>query len=441
MKVFFESIKSVYFIGIGGISMSALAKYSLCEGKKVFGSDSVFFDSVSELKNLGATVYIPKGDVSSVKPDVIVYSSAVSVKTEEILIAKSLNIPVMKRSEYLGMIMERFKKSVSVCGCHGKTTVSAMLTHIFMQSHYIPTVFIGGNDTVYNNFFYGEKDIVIAEACEYKKNFLDMPSDTAVCVNIDYDHPDTFRNLEDTVSCFETFCKGKRTVVNADDINSRSLLKNATVSFGINNGDVRAKDVIPTVNGNDFSVTYKGVKIMEVSLKLKGLFNIYNALCAIASALLYNIDYLDISEALSDFHGVKRRMEFLGDISGKKTYGDYAHHPKEIKETLNSFCDGKTIVVFQPHTYSRTEKLMCEFVQSLVFPKKVIIYKTYPARELYNEKGDGYTLYKKLKRIRRGVYYAENEQRLKCLLDKKGKHFNKVIFLGAGDIYDIAKKI
>ncbi len=436
-----SNIKKIHFIGIGGISMSALAKYSLCCMKKVSGSDKSDSDTVLELVKLGALIKIPSSDIESIKPDLVVYSSAIGEENLEILTAKRLNIPIIKRSEFLGLILQEFKKSICVCGCHGKTTVTAMLTHVFMRDKSVPTAFIGGNDSQFKNFFFGEKDLVIAEACEYKKNFLDMFPNTVVCTNIDLDHLDSYCGIQDIIKTFETFMKNRQTVVNADDLFSGTLLKTASISFGIKKGNVRATKIIPTVSGNSFSVLYNGKDLGRVEINQKGLFNIYNALAVIACAILYKIDFILIKEALEEFSGVERRMEYLGDLGKSLAFADYAHHPKEIRETLTAFCDNKTLVVFQPHTYSRTKGLMENFSRSLFLPKKVIIYKTYPAREEYDEKGDAVTLYKRLKKDRRSVYYCDNEYKLLSLIKKKGRRFNKIIFIGAGDIYNIAKNI
>ncbi|MBQ0099310.1 MAG: UDP-N-acetylmuramate--L-alanine ligase, partial [Firmicutes bacterium] len=352
---------------------SGLAKYSLCKNIKVTGSDKNENESIVELRGLGAKISIPESNLNEIRPDLIVCSSAIAEDNIELLSAKKLKIPIYKRSEFLGEIIKKYKKSICVCGCHGKTTVTAMLTHIFMREKSVPTSFIGGIDKQFKNFFYGEDDLIVAEACEYKKNFLDLSPKTIVCTNVDFDHVDSYTGIKDTINTFEKFMENKQTVINADDKYSASLLKKCAISYGITKGNIRATKIIPTLYGNSFSVLYNGQDLGRLEINLKGIFNIYNALSAIACAILHKVDFQIIKEALSEFMGVERRMEYLGTYNNLLFFADYAHHPKEINETINAFCNKKTIIVFQPHTYSRTKIFMEDFIKSLMIPKKVII--------------------------------------------------------------------
>lgn len=441
MSKFLEKVDKIHFVGIGGISMSALAKFSLLHFKSVSGSDKEFSPLIKELQDLGAKICIGNTSIEKIMPELVVYSSAVGDDNVELQMAKTLKIKIVKRAEFLSLILDTFKSSICVCGCHGKTTTTAMLTHIFMTAGKLPTCFIGGSDNHFGNFFFGDNKVAIAEACEYKKNFLYLSPKTIVCTNIDTDHPDSFSSLEDTKQAFLEFVSGKDYVCNADDLNSLDLVKNATLTFGIERGVVRAEDIKHNFYSTTFNAYYKGRILGEINLKTKGIFNVYNALASISIALLYKIDFEQIKLALDSFDGVKRRMEKVGDYKNLEVFIDYAHHPKEIEESIKTYVDDKTLVVFQPHTFSRTEMLMNEFLESLNIKNQVVIYKTYPARESFNAKGDALTLYKRLRKIKKDTYYANNREKLVKTINKYINQYNKIIFFGAGDINKVAESL
>lgn len=441
MNSFFSDFNHIHFIGIGGISMSALAKYSLLNFKKVSGSDREASFLTQELEKMGAKITIGTSDIMALMPDLIVYTSAIANDNFELITARELNIKILKRAEFLAKIIDEFKNSICVCGCHGKTTTSAMLTHIFMTAGWLPTTFIGGVDNHFGNFFFGDKILVIAEACEYKKNFLYLHPKTIVCTNIDTDHPDSFNGLEDTVCSTRQFVEKSHYMANADDVNSSSLLESSAITFGIEKGKVRAENIVEDDNGVCFNIVYKKKSLGAVSLKVKGLYNVYNALASISVALYYKIDFATISLALGGFDGVKRRMEHICIYKNLDVFIDYAHHPRELEQSICAYADSKTIIVFQPHTYSRTKLFMNEFIDSLRNSKKVIIYKTYPARENFDSEGDALTLYKKLKKIKKNVYYAQNREKVIKTINKDIESYNKIIFFGAGDICKIADNL
>ena len=424
----------IHLIGIGGISMSGIAKWLLENGYKVSGSDINKSDMVLGLERLGAKIYIGHREENVLDANLVIYTSAIQDDNLEILKAKKLKIPLIKRSRFLGEIINLHKNKIGISGCHGKTTVTAMLTHAFNDGGLNPTCFIGGEDKVYSNFVSGKKEYAIFEACEFRKNFLDLKTDIAVVLNIYNDHLDSFSCFDDLVKTYNDFSKNAILVYNADDKHCKKLNNLSAISFGIENDAMyMAKNIKESDGKYSFNLYEYGKNLGKVELTVVGKHNIYNALATIVVARKYGLSFDKIKKSLKTFTGVKRRNEFLGEFKGKKFYADYAHHPTELEATLKNLKED-FLIVFQPHTYSRTKLLMDEFVRVLK-NKDLIIYKTYSAREMFDLEGSAYALRKNLT----GSFYAEDKEALKKLITNSNK--KSVMFLGAGDIYDIAKEI
>ena len=450
MKDFiFSDFLSLHFIGIGGVSMSALAKYCLNNGVIVTGSDRVRSEFSRDAEAAGVTVYYDHSKNNLSGALAVVYTSAISEDNVELVEAKRRGIPVIKRSELLGAILNKHEKSVAVSGCHGKTTTTAMLTEIFVKAKKDPTAFIGGNYPPFGNFRQGDGRYAIAEACEYRKNFLDLTPSVAVVLNIDDDHKDSFRGLRDETEAFSHFISGSLAVINADDKYAEKLFNACTVTFGIESrANFTAKRITENCGAYSFDFYAYGRKKGRVKLKIRGRHNVYNALAALAVSDISGIPFSASKSALEAFAGVKRRNERIGTFCGRECIADYAHHPTEIVALLNSYREEKPVVVFQPHTYSRTKYLLPEFVSALTRAEKVVIYKTYPAREKFDEDGSAERLYRELKAKERekvdfNAYYASSPEKLKEVLsatDVLGTEENKgkILFVGAGDIYEIA---
>lgn len=423
--------------------MSGIAKYFLTNGYNVSGSERKSSAVTTKLKNLGAKIYIGHKKENLIGADVVVYTSAVSDENPELKEARKRKIKVLKRSEVLGLILKRFNKSVGITGCHGKTTATAMLTHLLCESGTDAAAFIGGDDLTFGNYKSG-KDICVAEACEYKKNFLDLNPTISVILNIDCDHMESYGSFENLLSAFKQFSQSEYSVINADDENCAKIINDNTVTFGIRNfADYTARNVTEKEKGYSFTAFKRGKRLGNVTLSVKGYHNVYNALAAIAAADVSGVNVN--TESLQNFKGVARRQEFLGLINNVTSFADYAHHPTEITETLKAFnVSDNDLVVFQPHTYSRTRLLAEEFLESLKGVKNLLIYKTYPAREKFDIDGDAFTLYKKLKTVNSDVKFAadfkELSEKVKFYSEKKEK-LKRIIILGAGDVYYDAKKI
>ncbi len=437
---FFKKSDSVYFIGIGGISMSSLASYCHFIGKKVSGSDKTDGEMTKKLRTIGVTVYIGHRAEHIKDCDFVVVTSACDENNPEYVRANELGLPIIKRSEFLGLILSNYKKTIAVSGCHGKTTTTSMITKIFYDAKKFPTAFIGGETEEFSNFLYGGKNYAVAEACEYKKNFLNIKADMAVITNIDTDHLDSYKTMENLERAFTEFAKNGVSVINADDYRVKRLNLPNSVTYAIKENAMYRAVNLKEKNGRyQFTLYAYGIKKGIIKLSVTGKYNVYNALAAATVALENKIDFSVVKKSLFKFSSVKRRMEELGKIGKATVFADYAHHPSEIKALLSSV-DKDTLVVFQPHTYSRTKILMDDFLCVLSAVEKLIIYKTYPAREEYDKKGDAQTLYGELNKNTYGeVYYADTIKKLKLSINRFSA--DKIIFVGAGDIYDVAKEL
>lgn len=442
----FNNINFVHFIGIGGISMSGIAKYFLTQKKKVSGSDINPSLITSSLAKKGVKIFSlhKESNLDGLKREetLIVYTSAVDKSNPELLRAQKEGFAILKRSEVLSEIIKRYKKSIMVAGSHGKTTTVSMITGIFSTAGKNPTAFLGGESIEYSNFLSGGNSVVIAEACEYKKNLLDFKPDYAVVLNLDMDHHDSYSSEKDYIETFKKFSENGISFINADDKKSSLIEGFLSVTFGIKNKAMyMAKNLKKREDGYSFTLYSYGRKRGRINLKIKGRFNVYNALCSFAVADVFGVSFKAVKLGLENYAGVKRRAEKIGELNGRAVICDYAHHPKEIKETLKAQKNKDSLVVFQPHTYSRTKALMKDFVDALKTAENLIIYKTYPAREEFDEEGSAFSLYHNLRGKNKGkVVYANSENEL--ILKIKGFcNFSNLIVLGAGDVYDTAKKI
>lgn len=426
----------VHFVGIGGVGMSALAQWLHMQGKKVTGSDrtkSVFTD---KLEGIGIKIGIPYAPNQVRLCDLLVTNSAISCDDSEVLLAKSLGVPVVTRSQLLGIVFDDFAKNVAVCGMHGKTTTSGMLAHCLCVAQKDPTAFVGGECHGFGNFLYGKSDFCVAEACEYKANFLTMHPYVTCVLNIDHDHPDFFKDKRQVVEVFSCFAKqtksGGVVVANGDQKETR-LLADVTFGFGKNN-DYQAQNLSQKGGVYDFCIYKKGKPFCKVSLSVPGLHNVYNALCVVATLDFLGIPPDDICRGITSFCGVDRRCTVY---NGKtKVVVDYAHHPNEIKSFLNTIKHmgfDRTFLVFQPHTYTRTQALFDDFVKVLC-ADEIFVLPTYSARENKIEGCDGIDLATALQKQGKKATFAYDRQNLAQLLQKNANANDVILLVGAGDV-------
>lgn len=438
----------VHFVGIGGISMSALAQYYLSKNYEVSGSDIRENEQTLLLRKLGAEIFIGHSvrNISIDSVGLCVFTSAVKEDNVEVNFCRQNSIPTMRREQVLGDVFDDYSFGVAVCGSHGKTTTTGMLAHILDGLQKKPTVFIGGVlKRSGNNFERGDGEYCISEACEYRESFKYLHPYVSVLLNIELDHTDFFKSLKHVKDSFVAFTENTRSdgyvVINADavDVFTRSRIKGKKISFGLKRGrDVRAIRLTQE-NGNfSFDVAIYGKVVGHVDLKVSGRHNVYNALAAIAACLCLNLDMSTVCMLLSGFAGVSRRYETF-DCGYTNIVADYAHHPSEIKALLDAVKlknFDNIYMVFQPHTYSRTKGLFDRFIYCFSGVKKLWILPIYAAREKPIENISGKTLAEAVDRVTPCEYVEDFAAAKKRIRETAGKN-DIVLVVGAGDVVDM----
>lgn len=385
----FTRAEKIFFIGIGGISMSALAEFCANAGKQIYGYDKARGKEAMRLERKGKIKYYSTPD-NITGMDMVIYTNAIDENNFEYRRAKKLKLPLISRANFLGYVVSLHKVQIGVSGMHGKSTTTAMLAHIFEEALQNPTVFCGAEMRRYgSNCKLGGRECCIFEACEYQNSFLSLPTTDAIVLNIDFDHPDFFDSIDTVKKSFKQYIKNaKRVFVNYDDENSRELCHKSIITFGFNKNSVFSAEICK--NGkNDTGVSFfvykRGELLCKCSLLSYGTHMVYDALCAFAVASTYGIGTEVICRALSTFEGNRRRMEFIKKSdTGADLFEDYAHHPTEITASLEGLCQmgyKKILCIFQPHTFSRTYYLYGKFTKAFSLASKLIIAPSYSARE------------------------------------------------------------
>ncbi len=456
----FKKPVHVYFIGIGGISMSGLAKVLIKEGFKVSGSDSKKSDMTSALEAEGIRIFYgqKKENLDLVSPvDVVVYTAAVHPDNPEFMAAKEAGIPMLTRAELLGQIMKEYDIPIAVSGTHGKTTTTSMLSKILLEADTDPTLSIGGIfKDIGGNIRVGNSEYFVTEACEYTNSFLSFFPKISIITNIDADHLDFFKDLDDIRHSFTRFANllpdDGTLVINGEierldeitgDLNCRILTYGLESSF-----DYYATDISYDDHGNpSFTAHLPGGKELHISLAVPGIHNVYNALAATAVSDILGIDYTHIVSALSLFGGTSRRFELKGEVGGITIVDDYAHHPTEISATLKAalnYPHNKIWCVFQPHTYTRTKALLNEFAQALSTADHVVLADIYAARETDNLGISSKTLCDRIRELGHECNYFPTHDSFdeieKFLLQNCTKG-DLLITMGAGDVVKIGDEL
>ncbi|MBR2025008.1 MAG: UDP-N-acetylmuramate--L-alanine ligase [Clostridia bacterium] len=436
LDTLFKKSKRIFFIGIGGISMSALAKFCLSENKTVFGCDNKITDMTTQLeKDCHIKYYSSTDNVYGM--DMVIYTTAIDENNFEYAYAKKLNIPLVSRANFLGYVMSKYKRRIGICGMHGKSTVTCMLHHIFSFANKKPTTFCGGDMIEYGNCVLGNEDYFIFESCEYGDSFLRFCPDESIITNIDFDHPDYFKDTEQIVKSFQKYADlNGRVYINNDDELSKKIKHSEIITYGIHNSADYIAKTVHSPHKNEFLVLKSGKEIARCKLNFYGEHYVYDALCAFCVAYENGIDVGTIENALSTFKGTKRRMEFVKKSdTGVDIYCDYAHHPTEIKSTVNGlkFMGYKRIVcIFQPHTFSRTYYLYDEFKNAFEGVDNLIFAPTFSAREenVYGFTDNDFALHCG------GILINEYEKIVDCVSKIPT---DVIIIMGAGNINELKK--
>lgn len=425
----------MYFIGIGGVSMSALARLLHERGVLVRGSDERESGRTRQLRACGIPVHI--GVDECVEESLVVITGAIPPEHPQLVLAQRQGATILTRAELLGKVAARFPVVVSVAGCHGKTSTVSMLAHIFAAAGRAFTSHVGGEDLTFSNYHSTGGATFLTEACEFRRSFLSLQSTVGVILNTELDHSDCYASQEELTRAYRAFARRcEKLVVNADDVRARDIPH--AISFGLTCGVVRATRLYSDGECYTFTIVEGSLPLVRVRLRVPGKFQIYNALAAFCAARLAGISAEDARRGLERFCGVRRRFERVGSFSGVPVVCDYAHHPSEIAatfETAARMTSGTVRLVFQPHTYSRTRDLMHDFVSVLKRAESPLIYKTFAAREQFDFAGSAPALVSRLPEAR----YVQSEEQLRIRLKENLRPEDLILILGAGDIDEIAR--
>lgn len=453
------SYQHVHLIGIGGISMSGIAKMLVKNGYKVSGSDIKKSKIINELIKIGVKVEIGH-DGKNIKkwgvPDLVVISSAIDNNNPEIKMAKKLEITILKRAEMIAKLMEN-KKTIAVSGTHGKTTTTGLIASMLQNDqNYDPTIMIGGNlPSIGGNIKLGNDEFFITEADESDGSLLYFEPYLSVITNIELEHLDYYTSKGKLLETFNKFIKktdknGKVILCAEDNIISEliDLSNEKILSYGFERGIIQAKNINYLPFGSLFDVKFNGKKIGEINLQIPGKYNILNSLAAVSVGLYLGMSFTEIKNGIEKFTGVKRRFEKKGLIDDILIIDDYAHHPTEIKETLKAAANtgfNRTIAVFQPHRYSRTNYLFEEFCNSFDNADRLIITDIYSADENLEKEEDRFLAEKMADKCSKiydfEVIYIKNVKEIPEYLNSIIKSRDLVITIGAGDIYESGEKL
>lgn len=446
---------NIHFIGVGGISMSALAEICLNKGYKVSGSDANESYLIDKLRSQGANIFLGhKKENISDDVDMVVYTAAVHADNAELVAAKEKNKLIMNRAAFLGQIMREYKNSIAVSGTHGKTSTTSMLSTIFEYAHLDPTILVGGNlNVIGGNVKIGNSDHFITEACEYVDSFLNFNPKISIVLNVEEDHLDYFSGIDEIKASFNKFGKllpkDGYFIINGDDQNTDDILhevKASIIKYGreeSNNAIIKNIDFSSDGHGI-FEIEYNKESLGIFELSVPGLHNIYNATAAILTAFVSGIDLETIRGNIKAYKGVGRRFEVKGTYNGALVVDDYAHHPTELKATLSAAKKMKKSTlwcIFQPHTYTRTKSLLNEFSEAFYSADKVIITDIYAARE--DDPGDIHSrdLVEKLYQNHVDAVYISKFEDITDYLRDHVKDNDLVITAGAGPIYKVAEAL
>lgn len=452
----FDRPANMFFIGIGGISMSGFAELLSSKGFHIKGSDSHESPITKHLESIGIDVFY--GQKASNIPedtDLVVYTAAISEDNPEYVEAVRRGLPMMVRAEMIGQVMKNYSNTIAVSGTHGKTTTTSILTHIYMSAELDPTVSVGSIlDIIHGNIRIGESQNWIMEACEYTNSFLHFNPETAVILNIEEDHLDFFKDIDDIRNSFHLFAKKlpddgllviNKDIEKCEGITEGLSCKVITYSITDSSAEFYAGNIsFNEIGYGRFDLFIRGEYSGHYELSVPGEHNVSNSLAAICVAYEQNVDNTAIKNGLLSFKGAERRFQKKGEINGITVIDDYAHHPSEIEVTLDAarnYPQDRVVCVFQPHTYTRTKNFLKEFARSLSKADMVILTDIYAARE--KDPGDisSKDLYEELKKLGTDVYYISSFDDIKNFILKNCINGDMLITMGAGDVVLIGESL
>lgn len=456
--VHFHNPIPVHFIGIGGISMSGLAEILLKEGFPVSGSDSHASALTEHLERAGARICI--GQAASNIPEdckLVVYTAAIHPDNPEYREAKRRGVPMLSRAELLGQLMRNYQTSIAVAGTHGKTTTTSMIASILLEEDADPTISVGGIlPSIGGNIRVGGSEVFLTEACEYTNSFLHFFPTIGIILNIEEDHMDFFKDLNDIRRSFRRFAEllpvEGLLIINSDIPDYEEITEGLScrvVTFGSSpDADYRAENTAYDTFGHpSFDLirkTEKDGRRPRFSLKVPGEHNVCNALASIALADALRIPEAAVEKGLLSFTGTDRRFQYKGEVNGVTIIDDYAHHPTEIRATLHAaahYPHRELWCVFQPHTYSRTKAFLKEFAEALSLADHVVLADIYAARETDTLEISSRDLERELAALGADVYYFPTFAEIEKFLSEKCMHGDMCITMGAGDVINIGEDL
>ena len=456
ISIDFDKIRKVHFIGIGGISMSSLAEILLSKGMSISGSDTNVSDLTKHLESLGATInYVQQASNITDDIDLTVYTAAIDINDPELNASLEKNIPTIPRATLLGLIMKSYRHAIGISGTHGKTSTTSMMSHILLAAETDPTIMVGGIlNSINGNLRIGHSDTMITEACEYTNSFLSFFPTVAIILNVAEDHMDFFKDIDDIRLSFKKYADlvpEHGTVVIGSDIDNISYftsdLSCNVITFGSeeSGAEVTATNISydEFANGS-FDLVRNGQVLTHIDMKVTGLHNIHNALAAAATALALDLPVSAIKSGLESFLGTVRRFEKKGELNGFTIIDDYAHHPDEIKttlETAKNYPHEKLWCVFQPHTYTRTKAFFDEFVDTLSLADAVVFADIYAAREVNTVGISSKDLCDKMISQGKEAYYFPSFEEIEKFLLKNCKKGDLLITMGAGNVVNIGDNL
>lgn len=440
--------KHIHFIGIGGSGMFPIAQILHAEGYYITGSDNNPTDTLELVKKLGIPVMMGQKAENIAGADLIIHTAAIMADNEELIAAMKSGVDVIERSIILGVITRRYPNAICVSGTHGKTTTSSMITQILFDAGLDPTVVIGGKlPAIGGNGRAGKSDLMVCEACEFVDTFLKLTPDTAVILNIDEDHMDYFKTMENLVNSFKKFCAltTKLIIANGDDpevLLAISEVEKPMILFGYSDkNDYYPQNISfhPGIHSS-FDLMHKGVNLGNIDLYVPGKHNVLNAVAAAVAAISGGACFEQVKAGLAAFKGAGRRFELLGVKNGITIVDDYAHHPAEVKVTLDaakSMQFKRVIAVHQPFTYSRTKQHLDYFAEVLKIADVVVLSEIMGSREK-----NTYNIFAKdLSDKIEGCVWFDSFEEIAAHVCSIAKEGDLIITLGCGDIYKAAKLI
>ena len=454
-KINFKQPVHVHFIGIGGISMSGLAEILLKEGFRISGSDNKESALTDRLEELGATVFYGQ-KASNILPgiDAVVYTAAIHDDNEEYREAQNQGLPMLSRAELLGQLMTNYETAVAVAGTHGKTTTTSMLSHILLAGRKDPTISVGGIlKAIGGNIRVGGSSVFVTEACEYTNSFLHFFPKIAIILNIDADHLDFFKDLDEIRQSFRKFASllpEDGTLIINGEIPGLNEITHGLPCQIITYGNDPSFDYSAAHISHDelgaasFDLLKHGEVIDRIALSVSGDHNVSNALASIAAADLLSVSLAASKTGLKEFFGTNRRFEYKGEVQGITIIDDYAHHPTEINASLtaaHNYPHRKIWCIFQPHTYTRTKLLFSDFVDALTAADHVILADIYAARETDTLGVSSKDLADALTERGCDAYYFPSFAEIQDFCMKKCQKGDLLITMGAGDVVNIGEEL